>query len=224
MARGNICFPRAATWAGQVAKNLLISCRIIFYPDSGTTSAAARPALPRPRHATAGVGGRPLPDRRPLRPKGTVTAPLTPRKPGGLGTAHGRGGRQAIPPLGGCGQTGVGWTWDGASAQSPYAVRQPRADLVSSPGPVVGPPQSGVSRARPASHPIVGLPGLRPRTLAPARQTHSFCVGLGLRAGWLAGAVRAGCDISWRDNYDPQEVGSCGRPARRQKMSRACRQ
>ena len=74
-----------------------------------------------------------------------------------------------FPPVGSRGSAGVGWTWDGASAPSPYCVRRPRADLVASPDP---PPHRGPvvdrrgrkKRARPASHQSVGLSGLRPRT------------------------------------------------------------
>ena len=71
----------------------------------------------------------------------------------------------------GCGPAGVGGTGDGASAPSPYSVRQPRADLVSSPDPppgtrpgCLGHRGSLVSRARPASQQSVGMLGLRPRT------------------------------------------------------------
>ena len=100
----------------------------------------------------------------------SIAAGSSPQGRGQLGTAHGWGGSSGDCSSAGGGPAGVGWTWDGASAPSPYSRRQPRADLVSSPGPpagpgpVVGPPRSEVSRARPASHQSVGLPGLRPRT------------------------------------------------------------
>ena len=94
-----------------------------------------------------------------------------PRGRGQLGKAHGWGGSSGDGFLLRGGPAGVGRTWDGASAPSPYSVRQPRADLVSSSdpppgrGPVIA-PRSEVSRARPASHQTGGLPGLRPRTPA----------------------------------------------------------
>ena len=47
----------------------------------------------------------------------------------------------------GCGPAGVGRTWDGALAPSPCSVRQPRADLVSSPGPPAGRRPVGLTTA-----------------------------------------------------------------------------
>ena len=77
------------------------------------------------------------------------------------------------PPARGGAAAGVGVTWDGAAAPSPYYLRRPRADLVVSPDPPPRrdpegrSPRIGIKRARPASHPSVRLPGLRPR--APRR-------------------------------------------------------
>jgi hypothetical protein len=107
---------------------------------------------------------------------------------GQLGTAHGRGGSSGDFLLHrGRGPAGVGWTWDGAQAPSPYSVRQPRADLVSSPGPPAGRgPRPGHrgrhgGRARPASHPSVRMPGLRPRTpTAGSSPTDNGVSSLGL--------------------------------------------
>jgi hypothetical protein len=87
-----------------------------------------------------------------------------------LGSAHGRGGSSGVLLLLGGAAAGVGGTWEGASAPSPFSLRQPRADRVASPDP---PPRRAprdhggrCRRARPASHQSVRMPGLRPRTPA----------------------------------------------------------
>ena len=57
-----------------------------------------------------------------------------PQGRGQLGKAHRWGGSSGDRSLlRGGGPAGVGRTWDGASAPSPYSVRRPRADLVSWP-------------------------------------------------------------------------------------------
>jgi hypothetical protein len=105
-------------------------------------------------------------------------------KGGGLTSAEGGAssarltagaGRQAMFLLRGCGPAGVGRTWDGASAPSPYSVRQPCADLVSSPDP---PPGRGpVTAPRSAKESgAAGVPSKRLDAGAAAQDTRDGLV------------------------------------------------
>jgi hypothetical protein len=112
------------------------------HADSGGPAPQGQAAVP-------GVESRPVPIRIRSRLRGHSKSGGLTSPRGGASSARltGGAGRPAIPPPRGCGPAGAGGTWAGASAPSPYTVRQPRADLVSSPGPPpgrgpVGPPRS----------------------------------------------------------------------------------
>jgi hypothetical protein len=89
---------------------------------------------------------------------------------GQLGSAHGRGGSSGDSSFSGAPRRGSGGPWDGASAPSPFTWDSfALIPLVPRPTPGARPGRAATacrSRARPASHQDVRMPGLRPRTPA----------------------------------------------------------
>jgi len=103
------------------------------HADSGGPTPQGRAAVP-------GNKPRPVPILIRSRHRGhSKAAGSSPQGRGQLGTAHGRGGSSGDGSFFvAAARRGSGGHWDGASAPSPYSLRQPRADLVSSPGPPPG--------------------------------------------------------------------------------------
>ena len=89
---------------------------------------------PQNRAAVPGSAPRPVPILVRSRPVAIRSAAGSPPRAEGASLARltGGAGRRAFPPSWGA-AAGVGWTWDGASAPSPFSLRQPRADLVCPP-------------------------------------------------------------------------------------------